>query len=103
MRNMRDDWIAKLQQWAAHNPHVRELWLFGSRAKGEPQPDSDVDIAVLLMPGTLAALTYTDCFDEWKDALRAIVGTDVSLEPIGPGFPLDSEVRSTGVLLWSRD
>jgi len=28
--------------------HLRELWLFGSRARGEARPDSDYDLLILL-------------------------------------------------------
>jgi len=28
--------------------HLRELWLFGSRARGEGRPDSDYDLLILL-------------------------------------------------------
>src|SRR5258706_3337093 len=48
--DMRDEWIAALRAWAANNDCVRELWLFGSRANGTPPPDSDIDIALALMP-----------------------------------------------------
>jgi predicted nucleotidyltransferase len=48
--DMRDEWIAALRAWAAKNDCVRELWLFGSRAKGTSEPESDIDIALALMP-----------------------------------------------------
>ena len=97
---MRDEWISGLQNWAAHNDSVRELWLFGSRAKGTSRPESDVDIALMLTPDTSAMMNYNDSFDEWKDELRAIVGRDVSVEAIGPGS--DAIVRASGELLWRR-
>jgi predicted nucleotidyltransferase len=101
--DMRDEWISDLRAWAANNDNIRELWLFGSRSKGTSRPDSDVDIAILLMPHVEAAITYTDSRDEWRAELRTIVGRDVSLEPIGPGFQFDSVVRTSGVLLWRRE
>jgi predicted nucleotidyltransferase len=33
--------------WAAGEPLVRRAYLFGSRARGDHQPDSDVDLAVV--------------------------------------------------------
>jgi predicted nucleotidyltransferase len=48
--DMRDEWLRGLRAWASDNGNVRELWLFGSRATGRSHPDSDVDIAVALMP-----------------------------------------------------
>jgi predicted nucleotidyltransferase len=38
------------RSWASANGNVRELWLFGSRAKGNSRPESDVDLALVLMP-----------------------------------------------------
>jgi predicted nucleotidyltransferase len=36
--------------WAQKNDSIRELWLFGSRAKGVANASSDVDIGLVLMP-----------------------------------------------------
>jgi hypothetical protein len=39
---------------------------------------------------------------EWKQQLKAIVGRNVSLEPLVSGEESDARVRREGVLLWSR-
>jgi hypothetical protein len=44
------DSVELIRQWAARTNAVREVWLFGSRAKGTSRPDSDVDIGIYLMP-----------------------------------------------------
>jgi small ligand-binding sensory domain FIST len=33
--------------WAATEPLVRRIYLFGSRARGDNRPDSDIDLAIL--------------------------------------------------------
>lgn len=43
---MTDDIRAALEP----DPRVVAAWLFGSRARGDHRPDSDVDVAVLLDP-----------------------------------------------------
>jgi predicted nucleotidyltransferase len=105
--DMRDEWITSLRSWAANNDCVHELWLFGSRAKGVSRADSDIDIALALMPPSgkhnWALATYAEFFDEWKSELRAAVDWDVSLVAIGPGFEMDHTVRSAGIVLWRRD
>src|SRR3954464_1205772 len=35
-----------IRDWARRTPYVREVRLFGSRAKGIAKPNSDVDLAV---------------------------------------------------------
>jgi predicted nucleotidyltransferase len=105
--DMRDEWIAALRAWAANNGNVRELWLFGSRANGAPRPDSDIDIAVALMPpdgNTNRALAaYVEFFEDWKSELHAVVDWDVDLVAIGKNYDMDAVVRTTGICLWLRD
>lgn len=49
---------------------IRELAIFGSAARGDMRPDSDVDIMVELEPGTHPGLRWMDMEDE----LEAIFG-----------------------------
>src|SRR5258708_25907481 len=49
-KRIRDSWRDALCSWAKPNDAVRELWLFGSRAKGTDKSISDVDLAVALIP-----------------------------------------------------
>lgn len=105
--DMTDDWLRGLRSWASANGNVRELWLFGSRASGRSRPDSDVDIAIALMPADgktdWALGAYFALSSTWKRQLETIVGRHVSLEPILPGTKEDAAVRRSGALLWSRD
>jgi hypothetical protein len=41
--------------------------------------------------------------DAWQRELSSIVGHHVSLEAIWPGTEEYTDVRSTGIRLWSRD
>jgi uncharacterized protein len=104
--DIRDEWLHGLRAWAAANENVRELWLFGSRARGDAREDSDVDLALALMPPegkTDWALGNYFCFEsQWKRQLEAIVGRAVSIEPLVPGTDSDARVRLEGVLLWAR-
>jgi predicted nucleotidyltransferase len=106
MMDLPGDWLRNLRAWASANNHVREFWLFGSRADGHAKPESDVDLAIALMPDALG--NYNDALgnyfalgDGWQRELEAIVGRHVSLEAILPDTDEDACVRSTGVLLWS--
>jgi predicted nucleotidyltransferase len=108
VRQLPEECLANLIQWAQRTGAVRELWLFGSRAKGTHHPGSDVDLAVALMPkdgdhdwafGDYVALAD----DTWKPELRKIVGRPISFGAITPGDKMDAEVRETGILLWQKD
>jgi predicted nucleotidyltransferase len=105
--DMRDEWIAALRTWAAKNDCIRELWLFGSRAKGTSEAGSDIDIALALMPPSgktnWALAAYVESFEDWKTELRAAVDWPVSLVAIGPNFEMDDTVRTTGIVLRRRD
>ena len=105
--DMRDEWLHGLRSWAAANESVRQLWLFGSRACGRAREDSDVDLALALMPPIgkhdWALGNYFEFESEWKRQLQAIVGRDVSIEPLVPGTDADVRVRRCGVLLWARE
>ena len=104
--DIRLEWISALKAWAANNGNVAELWLFGSRAKDTARPDSDIDVAVVLMPPTgkhnWALANFVQGFDDWKAQLRDAVDWPVSLISIGADSELDGEVRATGVCLFRR-
>jgi predicted nucleotidyltransferase len=105
--DIRDEWLSALRAWASNNNCVRELWLFGSRAAGHSTLESDVDLALALMPPKGADdWAFGKCVaqgDGWQRQLEKIVGRHVSLEAIVPGSEGDAMVRKTGALLWSRD
>ena len=39
-----------------HHSDAQAVYLFGSRANGEERPDSDIDVAVLLLPDVAKTL-----------------------------------------------
>jgi predicted nucleotidyltransferase len=94
-----DEWLRGLRTWACRNDSVRELWLFGSYAKGCASPESDVDISLTLMPAdgkhNWAEGNYYALHSEWKKQLEAIVDRHVSLVD---GLPPEVPCR----LLWAR-
>lgn len=97
--------IERLREWAEENGNIKELWLFGSRAKGTSRLKSDADIAVALIPAqgkhNWAYAHYVEQKPQWKKQLKTIIGCRVHLCPILPDTSLDAEVRKTGKLLWA--
>jgi predicted nucleotidyltransferase len=90
--------------WAADHPTALDLWLFGSRARGDHRPDSDVDLALHLAgPRGDALALYIAKEPAWEAELAAIAGHPVDLELLGFSDELDGIVAREGVWLWARE
>jgi predicted nucleotidyltransferase len=106
--------VQAIREWAARTDCVREVWLFGSRAKRSSKPYSDVDLAIYLMPpdGSTASAggaflhsaggVFLHLHTQWELELKQIVGLTFDLTLVDPDNPGDQEVRSTGKQLWVR-
>lgn len=102
----------RIVSWAASKDSIREIWLFGSRARGDARADSDIDLAIVLMPPLLrhpgsiphdwALGNYASNGDAWQRELASTLGRHVSLEAIRPGTNEYDMVVRTGHRLWSR-
>ena len=60
------------------------LWVFGSVARGEAMPDSDIDLAVEFAPGTQRSLLDITHLKEWAETTlghRVDIGERSSLAP----------------------
>jgi predicted nucleotidyltransferase len=101
--DMKEDWVDGLRSWAKKKGYIRELWLFGSRAKGTSTPESDFHLAVDLMPYERAFEAYVTLHKKWKEELEAIVGHNVDFGAIEEGTKLEEEVKRTGKRLWGKD
>ena len=53
--------LSKISKWAVNHPEVATVFIFGSRAKGNNQKDSDIDIAVALDESYI----NEDAFTHW--------------------------------------
>ncbi|MCJ2079877.1 nucleotidyltransferase family protein [Methylobacterium sp. J-090] len=97
------DIATRLSSWAERKPAISELWLFGSRARGDHRPDSDVDLAIWL-PGHKgqALALYVAKGDEWQSEIEAVAGMPASLQVLGYSDELDKIVHREGVRLWER-
>lgn len=86
--------------------HQRALALW-KRAKGTSTLKSDVDIAIVLIPAqgihNWAYANYIEQKPQWKKQLETIACCKVDLCPILPDTELDTDVRTTGKLLWALD
>ena len=97
-------WIIK--EWALRTPHVQEVRLFGSRAKGTAKPDSDIDLAMTVdgdSPGTVLG-NYFALGERWQEQLAELLEAKVHVALYND--PGSSVARSScdecSVLLFSK-
>ena len=100
------DWKTGLISWARVNLSIRELWFFGSRAKGAARVNSIVDVGLALSLASRghdwALENYIALHTDWRGELETIVQCRVSLVPMIPKNDGDMIIRSTGICLWER-
>ena len=69
-----DKQVEIIQEWAATTRYVREVRLFGSRAKGSPKPTSDIDLAITVdgnTAGTILGNWYVEG-KRWQPQLTTL-------------------------------
>ena len=64
MMQLYQPWLREIRAWAKLNGNIREVWLFGSRARGSAKPRSDVDLAIALTPRAFG--NYIALGDQWQ-------------------------------------
>jgi predicted nucleotidyltransferase len=81
LADLRGRVIARLREAAEQiRPAPVSLAIFGSFARGEARPDSDIDVLVV-RPDSAAEddTTWTDAVGRWADQARTIAGNAVNL------------------------
>lgn len=90
---------AILQVLHAQLPELLAVYAFGSRQQGTAQPDSDLDLAVLVAG-------YADPLGLWETAgqLSEIVGCPVDLLDFrAASTVMQYQIISTGARWWAKD
>lgn len=93
----------KLAAWAAANPRIRRVWLWGSDTKRGASTGTDVDVAIELEPVADSEETISYWIahaEEWQAELENCVGSSVDLEWFDPD--VDAPLGDKAVLVYDR-
>jgi predicted nucleotidyltransferase len=92
--------------WADSYHEITRVFLFGSRARGDSTPDSDIDLAIVVV-GNSDETAFTRYFfnqNDWKRELGSALGRSISMvRVIDHGKPeVQESIAREGVLLYER-
>lgn len=102
----RDELLARIKTRLAkaHGPRLKGVVLYGSEARGEAEPDSDIDVLVVLD----GPFHYWEALDRNIDALYDLVlelGRPISAKPVetqvyhASEWPLYQAARREGIFV----
>ncbi|MBK9387207.1 MAG: nucleotidyltransferase domain-containing protein [Planctomycetes bacterium] len=96
--------IDQLRAAFKDRPGIVAAYLFGSVARDEARPSSDVDIGVILAQGRPRNLEELVPLDDLREELALLVGREVDLVPMNEAHPeLLHRILRDGVLLHETD
>ena len=98
--NISDDDRDTIAKWAKANPEILRVWLFGSRARGDNDPGSDIDIAVETVGDTPGERLASFMFAEWRDGPK--LSRPVHMQIYDEDTIVKSAVDRDGVCLFTR-
>lgn len=102
---LREQIVPVLRRWFAEHPcGLVAAYLFGSVARGQERPDSDVDVGVVLAATRTLALEDLDRIARMQDGLSALLGRTVDLVAMNGAAPdLLHRILVDRVLLFDGD
>jgi predicted nucleotidyltransferase len=94
--------LERLRRALDGRPEVLEAYLFGSQARGDAQPHSDIDVAVYLDPARAAGYRVEDALA--ADLMAAVGSSRLDLVVLNRAPPvLYHRVLRDGIRLLARD
>jgi predicted nucleotidyltransferase len=100
-------WLANLEEWAANKASISEVWIFGSRARGTHQGDSDLDVAVSVLGARdIRFNIWFWQFPKWRGELQALLPVAIDLRLLDSEIPENDKVlpavRKEGIQVFQR-
>jgi len=103
---MPEEWIALIRDWAERQPEVLAVWVFGSRAKGHHDEDSDIDLALFLAGNDQGEMygNWVCCARKWRSQFALLLPVAVDLQFCDPEMDdiVWPSVLDHGVKLYHR-
>ena len=91
---------AKIVEWANRHRLIEKVYLFGSRARGTHQPDSNIDLAYEM--DFIASFDWRLRYDKAPD-LRLSHPVDLWWYQPGADLEIGKGVRQDGILIYQRE
>lgn len=82
--NLTDQQLDSISTWAARNPIVVSIQLFGSRVKGTAGPNSDLDLALDIGDDEETLRTWIEHKKTWQQELGLLTGLLVDVQLYHP-------------------
>jgi predicted nucleotidyltransferase len=86
-----------IRLWGMQTPQVRDVRLFGSRAKGCAKANSDVDLAVTADAGHYVALA-----SKWEEHLSKMLNLTVHIRDFAHNEAIQKACEDCSLLLFRR-
>jgi predicted nucleotidyltransferase len=96
--NLSEEDRAKIVSWAETHPEIQRVWLYGSRARGNNQEDSDIDLAI-----EMDFVEWFEWYSKFEENCDLLLSHKVDLEWYAEEADLKyvgEGVRRDGVLLY---
>lgn len=96
----------KVSVWAVSYPEIVQIMLFGSQARGDSKPNSDVDLAFTVeeFSGESAYTRYFYERHRWKRELETILGRSINMvRKSDNGKPeIQENIERDGIVIYEK-
>ncbi len=97
---------SKIVAWARRHPDILKVYLYGSRARGDHRPDSDIDLAIVMnaSDANTAFAMWSGWRSDYKESPDLHLSGEAHLEWYEPNAGLErvgkNGVEQDGLLLY---